>query len=492
MTNQREAIAIAEISGNCLASTVGRRYLETHTSGRAMNLSKRPSVNEWNNPLRGGRMCQMMRQCRTIIFVLVLVGCAAIARADRVELNTGQSFTGDVVSSGEKDKVALVMNRNGMSVKMVWSKSEVREVVVTNASGIQALATRPPTTQELAQQKAEEDRKSRIQDEESRKEAAHGEAIKKEADERRRIDQKVRRFAEEQAAKGLERFQDRWVIASEAAYLRKADALVMAKAMTAPFEVFQALPDGGLCIVREGAHNGDIFKLVGLNRKTLADGDKYAGDLFWTGTFTYMTKQGTERTVNCYVTTREVAQTMVRESFGLFDKTQAEQAGADPAPRQTKEVASSSNPRTETRPAPKAFGSGFIVTKDGFVVTNNHVIAGADLVNVVIENSAYLARIVAKDPDNDIALLKIDGEFPAVVFASDRVASLGQTVFTVGFPLPELQGLSPKVTKGVISSLSGFKDDVRRYQVDASIQPGNWGDRSPMRMGTLSASSLPH
>ncbi|MDD4031594.1 MAG: serine protease, partial [Bacteroidales bacterium] len=56
-----------------------------------------------------------------------------------------------------------------------------------------------------------------------------------------------------------------------------------------------------------------------------------------------------------------------------------------------------------------------------------------------------------------------------------KSAKLGQTVFTVGFPMPELQGFSPKVTKGVVSSLNGIQDDVRMYQIDAAVQPGNSG-----------------
>jgi S1-C subfamily serine protease len=85
------------------------------------------------------------------------------------------------------------------------------------------------------------------------------------------------------------------------------------------------------------------------------------------------------------------------------------------------------------------------------------------------------AKLIGSDPDNDLALLKISGQTVAAYFSSAPTAKLGQTIFTVGFPMPDLQGFAPKVTKGVISSLKGMNDDVRRYQIDATVQPGNSG-----------------
>jgi S1-C subfamily serine protease len=139
----------------------------------------------------------------------------------------------------------------------------------------------------------------------------------------------------------------------------------------------------------------------------------------------------------------------------------------------------------------KGFGSGFLISKDGYLLTNHHVVKGARQIKVKTEKALLPARLVAQDSDNDVALLKVEGEFTPVTFAADKIARLGQTVFTVGFPMPELQGFAPKVTKGVISSLKGIEDDVRTYQIDAAVQPGNSGgplaDESGNIVGVIAA-----
>jgi len=135
----------------------------------------------------------------------------------------------------------------------------------------------------------------------------------------------------------------------------------------------------------------------------------------------------------------------------------------------------SSRPTRRRSGGPKQCGTGFVVTADGHILTNSHVVDGAGRLAVKTEGALLQAALVASDPGNDIAILKVDGVFTPVEFASDRIARLGQTVFTVGFPMPSVQGFSPKVTKGVVSSLKGIQDDPRMYQIDAAIQPGNSG-----------------
>ena len=124
---------------------------------------------------------------------------------------------------------------------------------------------------------------------------------------------------------------------------------------------------------------------------------------------------------------------------------------------------------------PRSFGSGFIITASGYVLSSCHVVQGSNAIRVRTADKTFDARVIEVDADNDLALLKIEGNFAPIAFAKDAAAKLGQTVFAVGFPLPDLQGFSPKVTKGVISSLRGAQDDVRMYQIDAAIQPGNSG-----------------
>jgi S1-C subfamily serine protease len=75
----------------------------------------------------------------------------------------------------------------------------------------------------------------------------------------------------------------------------------------------------------------------------------------------------------------------------------------------------------------------------------------------------------------DLALLKINKETMPIPISSLSFARLGQEVFTVGFPVVKVQGFSPKVSRGAISSLNGVNDDEMSYQIDVPIQPGNSG-----------------
>jgi len=120
-------------------------------------------------------------------------------------------------------------------------------------------------------------------------------------------------------------------------------------------------------------------------------------------------------------------------------------------------------------------GTGFIITRNGYVFTCHHVIKNANLIKIVVGETQHTAKLIRDDPHNDLALLKIDGAFPALAFSSQRSAKMGQEVFTIGFPNPALQGVSAKFSKGTINSLSGFQDDLRLYQISIPVQPGNSG-----------------
>ena len=122
-----------------------------------------------------------------------------------------------------------------------------------------------------------------------------------------------------------------------------------------------------------------------------------------------------------------------------------------------------------------SLGTGFFVTSSGYLLTDFHVVKGASTIMVKIGNGIVPASLVAKDTVNDIALLKIDGTHACLPLGDSSSTMLGQTVFTVGFPEPELQGLSPKFTKGDVSSLAGVQDDPRMFQVSVPLQPGNSG-----------------
>lgn len=120
-------------------------------------------------------------------------------------------------------------------------------------------------------------------------------------------------------------------------------------------------------------------------------------------------------------------------------------------------------------------GTGFIVSADGCIVTCQHVIAEATTIQIRTRNGTWPARLLKADAANDLAVLKVSGQFNALPLAPSRAVKLGDSIFTVGFPNPALQGTSPKLTKGEISSLAGIQDDPRYFQISVPIQPGNSG-----------------
>src|SRR6185369_13913329 len=85
------------------------------------------------------------------------------------------------------------------------------------------------------------------------------------------------------------------------------------------------------------------------------------------------------------------------------------------------------------------------------------------------------ATIVKLDRTNDLALLKVAGNFNALPLSSAGDTRLGQSVLTIGFPNPDMQGMEPKLTRGEISSLAGMQDDPRHFQISVPVQPGNSG-----------------
>jgi S1-C subfamily serine protease len=123
----------------------------------------------------------------------------------------------------------------------------------------------------------------------------------------------------------------------------------------------------------------------------------------------------------------------------------------------------------------KSSGTGFFISDDGFLVTNEHVVRDATQIRLVTSTGLISARVVKLDAANDLALLKAEGRFAALPVAVSRWVKLGATVGTLGFPNIGLQGFAPKLAKGEIASLSGVQDDAREFQISVPVQPGNSG-----------------
>ena len=139
------------------------------------------------------------------------------------------------------------------------------------------------------------------------------------------------------------------------------------------------------------------------------------------------------------------------------------------------------DPQQGREESQEASGTGFIVSKDGYILTNNHVVADADKVTVtLLDKRIFEARVIGRDPTTDVAVIKIDGSnLPVAALGDDNVARVGQWVVAIGNPL----GLDFTVTAGIISAkgrplpqLLPSRYAITDYiQTDAAINPGNSG-----------------
>ena len=135
-------------------------------------------------------------------------------------------------------------------------------------------------------------------------------------------------------------------------------------------------------------------------------------------------------------------------------------------------------PRQNSRLPQPGEGSGTIIDPNGYIVTNDHVVGDTKEVEVRLwDNSKYIAKVVGKDQDTDLALLKIDTDrdLTVVPFGDSSLAQVGQWVMAVGNPF----GLDQTVTFGVVSGIGRENMNFSRYenfiQTDASINPGDFG-----------------
>jgi serine protease Do len=126
----------------------------------------------------------------------------------------------------------------------------------------------------------------------------------------------------------------------------------------------------------------------------------------------------------------------------------------------------------------RSLGSGFIITPDGYIVTNNHVIQDADKVTIRLREGGptHEAKIIGRDPETDLALIKIDvdQDLPVLEFGDSDDAKVGEWVVAIGNPF----GLGHTVTAGIISAkgrIIGAGPFDNFIQTDASINPGNSG-----------------
>ena len=187
---------------------------------------------------------------------------------------------------------------------------------------------------------------------------------------------------------------------------------------------------------------------------------------------------------------------MFREYFEEWFRQQQDGEGTPrPGPRgrrgQPRET-----PEEDKKLEPNGVGSGFIVSTDGYILTNNHVVGEADKIEVVVtindSTKRYDAKVIGADPQTDVALIKISASgLPAATLADSSKLRVGDVVLALGAPME----LSRSVTQGIVSALgrSGMgiigRRDMQGYedfiQTDASINPGNSGGPLVDAMGRV-------
>ena len=161
--------------------------------------------------------------------------------------------------------------------------------------------------------------------------------------------------------------------------------------------------------------------------------------------------------------------------------TQSEAQGVDPFEFFFGPGMGQGQPRGQQRQAPKqeGLGSGVIVSKEGYILTNNHVVEGADVITVTLNDKReFTAKVVGTDPQTDVALIKLEKapvDLPVAYLGKSESLRVGEWVVAIGNPF----GLSRTVTTGIVSAKGVHNRGITSYedfiQTDAAINPGNSG-----------------
>jgi serine protease Do len=198
--------------------------------------------------------------------------------------------------------------------------------------------------------------------------------------------------------------------------------------------------------------------------KIIVDDNTIARDEKFTSSFAPVIKKAAPSVVNIF-TTKMVSQREMRQ-HPLFNDPLFREFFGDPGemPRGRKQQ--------------QSLGSGVIVSQEGYVLTSNHIIEGADEIRVVMSSGKeFNAKVIGSDSATDTAVVKIEGEggFPAITLANSEKLEVGDVVLAIGNPF----GIGQTVTMGIISATGrgelGIVDYEDFIQTDASINPGNSG-----------------
>lgn len=124
-------------------------------------------------------------------------------------------------------------------------------------------------------------------------------------------------------------------------------------------------------------------------------------------------------------------------------------------------------------------GTAFLVSQEGHLLTCAHVVGKNEKATVWLGGVKHEAQVVRRDVADDLALLKLNTapgvRPPPLPRSANTNLSLGQDVFTIGYPLSDILGSAPRLTKGLVSATVGLNDDPKQVQISVEIQPGNSG-----------------
>ncbi len=231
-----------------------------------------------------------------------------------------------------------------------------------------------------------------------------------------------------------------------------------------------------MAIIRDATNNYDIIYLSGASNYKDWEPGELLGKVFPTGTtnFYKVSWYHPDKKLDENVYLAIDSKNMLHLSFASEDdhvyKYFKTFPKADLVPPQPREMISS--------------GSSIAISPDGYLVTNFHVVEGGTAIRVQINENGYTktynAVVMIVDENNDIAVLKIDDpsfkRLPNIPFSlRTSLSDVGEKIFTLGYPLTSTMGTEVKLTDGIISAQTGYKNDVSTYQVSAPVQPGSSG-----------------
>lgn len=246
----------------------------------------------------------------------------------------------------------------------------------------------------------------------------------------------------------------------------QAESILRTATFEGKVKPFLRLNAGWLCEISErrvkspdGSDPGGLGLVWGLTDASVMQTGQQAwsSQLYYVGKYRYTTPNG-ENEVPIFYTDRNAALGhLVKFGLGTVNNDDITKAEGGKA-------------------VVEGWGSGFFISKEGHIATNYHVVKGATKVTVHAAGKQYEGKVIASDEFADLALVKVETAAPGVLAVkADTGAAIGDSVFTLGFPRPDTQGMNAKYTEGTISSLTGIKDSRNHFQVSVPIQPGNSG-----------------